>query len=289
MKKQSFIAILLTVLMSLTGAKAFAYDIAVANNDGVTIYYKWANEEKTELSVSSHGGYNYSGNVIIPKSVVYEGNTYRVTSIGDRAFQNCSGLTTITIGSGVKNIGSQAFAKCAELADVYCYAETVPTTNTDAFEESYINYATLHVPTASIDAYKAVEPWASFKTIMGLDGTMPEEPEVKKCATPTISIVDGELEFSCETEGVEYVSEVTSKEVKKYYDSKVKISGTYTVSVYAMKTGWENSDVATLEFTVGADGTGVLGDVNGDGIVDVSDYIGVANIILTGTVDGKKE
>ena len=32
-----------------------------------------------------------------------------------------------------------------------------------------------------------------------------------------------------------------------------------------------------------------LGDVNGDGVVDVSDYIGVANIILTGTVDGKKE
>ena len=46
MNKQSFITILLTVLMSMTGAKAFAYDIAVANSDGITIYYNWANEEK---------------------------------------------------------------------------------------------------------------------------------------------------------------------------------------------------------------------------------------------------
>lgn len=32
---------------------------------------------------------------------------------------------------------------------------------------------------------------------------------------------------------------------------------------------------------------GNLGDVNGDGIVDVSDYIGVANLILFGTIDGR--
>ena len=109
---------------------------------------------------------------------------------------------------------------------------------------------------------------------MGLDGTLPEEPEVKKCATPTISIVDGELEFSCETEGVEYVSEVTSKEVKKYYSDEVSIVGIYTVSVYAMKTGYDNSDVATKEFTVGADGE--VCDVNHDGKVDVAD---IATII----------
>jgi hypothetical protein len=68
---------------------------------------------------------------------------------------------------------------------------------------------------------------------------------------------------------VEYVSEVTSKEVKKYYDSKVKILGTYIVTVYAMKAGYDNSDVATLEFTIGAGGK--VCDVNKDGKVDVGD------------------
>ena len=48
MNKQSFITILLTVLMCMTGAKVFAYDFAIANSDGATIYYSLANEEKTE-------------------------------------------------------------------------------------------------------------------------------------------------------------------------------------------------------------------------------------------------
>lgn len=43
MNKQSLITILLTVLMSMTGAKVFAHDIEAANDDGITIYYVWIN------------------------------------------------------------------------------------------------------------------------------------------------------------------------------------------------------------------------------------------------------
>ena len=102
MNKQSFITILLTVLMSMAGAKAFAHDIEVANSYGVTIYYVWTNN-KTELAVSCRGryynsySYEYSGNVVIPSSVVYNGNTYSVTSIVSKAFSYCSGLTSVTI------------------------------------------------------------------------------------------------------------------------------------------------------------------------------------------------
>lgn len=197
-----------------------------------------------------------------------------VTSIVNKAFYGCSGLTSVTIGNRVENISSQAFANCQELTDVYCYAENVPSTNTDAFADSYINYATLHVLTASIDAYKAVEPWKNFKTILGLDGTMPEEPETPKCATPTIAFVDGKLRFSCETEGVEFVSEVTVGDAKKNYSSEISLTGIYKVSVYATKAGYDNSDVATLEFTLGTGGE--VCDVNKDGIVDVAD---IATII----------
>ena len=91
MNKQSFITILLSVLMSMTGAKASAHDISVKNTDEVTIYYVWTNNN-TELAVSYQGRYNYensnaySGNVVIPSSVVYNGNTYPVTSIDGSAF-----------------------------------------------------------------------------------------------------------------------------------------------------------------------------------------------------------
>ena len=166
-------------------------------------------------------------------------------------------------------IGKLAFARCPELTSMYCYAQKVPSTEANAFDGSNIKNATLYVPVASIQTYKAKEPWKSFKTIVGLDGTMPEEPETKKCATPTICFVDGKLEFSCETEGVEFVSEVTSKEVKMYYGDEVAIGGNYTVSVYATKAGYDNSDVATLEFTAGAGGD--ICDTNRDGTVDVAD------------------
>ena len=66
------------------------------------------------------------------------------------------------------SIGTEAFAKCSELLDVYCYAEKVPSTESDAFDDSYPEDATLHVPDASIDSYKATAPWSSFGKIVGL-------------------------------------------------------------------------------------------------------------------------
>ena len=85
-----------------------------------------------------------------------------VTSIGKEAFGGCSSLTAITLPKSVSRIGSNAFANCPELTDVYCYAEKVPTTDTNAFEGSYIEYATLHVPTNAVASYKTTAPWSSF-------------------------------------------------------------------------------------------------------------------------------
>ena len=95
-----------------------------------------------------------------------------VKRIGWDAFSGCSGLTSVTIGSGVKYINGNAFANCPELLDVYCYAEDVPDTQIDAFDGSYPENATLHVPDASIDSYKASAPWSGFGKIVALT---PEE------------------------------------------------------------------------------------------------------------------
>ena len=76
------------------------------------------------------------------------------------------------IGNGVSRIWRRAFANCPELTDVYCYAEKTPDTSYDTFDGSYIEYATtLHVPKGCTDAYKSVEPWKSFKTIVEDGGT----------------------------------------------------------------------------------------------------------------------
>lgn len=98
-----------------------------------------------------------------------------VTSIGPEAFEDCRGLTSVTIGSGVETIGLGAFAYCPELLDVYCHAETVPDTQSDAFDGSYPEYVNLHVPDASVEDYRTTAPWSQFGKIIGLSG---EEPEV---------------------------------------------------------------------------------------------------------------
>ena len=89
-----------------------------------------------------------------------------VTTIGNIAFEGCSKLTTVMIGSGIQEIKSNSFLNCGELTDVYCFAEDIPTTVSNAFENSYVNYATLHVPASSVSAYSSSAPWSGFGEIV---------------------------------------------------------------------------------------------------------------------------
>ena len=172
-----------------------------------------------------------------------------VTSIGGGAFRNCNSLTSITIGSGVKNIDGYAFGNCPELTDVYCLAVNVPSTGTNAFDDSKVEYATLHVPDESLQAYKETEPWSKFGTIVGLSGGTPETP---KCATPTISYGGKKLMFVCDTEDVEFVTEIKDADIGKFFDDKISLTATYEISVYATKAGYDNSNVATATLVWGS-------------------------------------
>ena len=111
-----FLHIFLTMLLCFVGTKTYAYDIAVPNSDGVTIYYNYINDG-TELEVTS-GGNKYSGVVNIPSQVTYQGETMSVTSIGTGAFYVCSGITSVTIPNSVTSIGLEAFEGCSGLTSV---------------------------------------------------------------------------------------------------------------------------------------------------------------------------
>ena len=191
-------------------------------------------------SVTSIGEYAFrdcSGltSVTIPNSV---------TSIEGGAFYGCSGLTSVTIPNSVTSIGGWAFRGCVLLENVYCYAENVPYTDDSAFYDSDIEYSTLHVPGSALSSYKTTTPWSGFGTIKALEGT---EAETKKCEKPIISYNNGELEFTCSTEGVEFASEIKCDDVNKFNTSKVSLSACYDISVTATKAGYDNSDVATAK------------------------------------------
>ncbi|MCR5680226.1 MAG: leucine-rich repeat domain-containing protein [Prevotella sp.] len=122
MKKYHF-TVLLAMLLSILGTKTFAHDIEAKNAEGVTIYYVWTNNN-SELAVSCQGdGYyiisdEYSGNLIIPDSVTYNGKTYCVTSIDSYAFAECRGLTSVTLPNSVMFISHGAFEDCSGLTSV---------------------------------------------------------------------------------------------------------------------------------------------------------------------------
>ena len=114
MKRTIFL--MLAVLLSGLSASAYAFKVdGIAynkNGDGKSVYV-------------SYGG-DYTGPVTIPERVTYDGATYSVTSIGEFAFKDCTGLTSVTIPTSVTSIGEEAFRGCTGLTSV-----TIPNSVTE--------------------------------------------------------------------------------------------------------------------------------------------------------------
>ena len=114
----------LAVLLSLP---MLAVEVEI---DGIN--YELVVKAKQATVIAKTSG-KYSGEVVIPESVEHEGTAYSVTSIGDYAFCNCSGLTSVTIGNGVTSIGEFAFYGCSDLTSV-SIPNSVTSIGASAFE-----------------------------------------------------------------------------------------------------------------------------------------------------------
>ncbi len=121
MKIKNILSFLLTMFMSMMGINTFAYDIAVENADGVTIYYNFINNNELELEVT-YLSYNnpstYNGDVVIPEEIIYMNMKRKVTRIGSYAFQNSTNLTSVTIPNSITSIFEGAFKNCSNLASM---------------------------------------------------------------------------------------------------------------------------------------------------------------------------
>ena len=268
---------LLLLAMILLPLVASAHDIEVKNADGVTIYYNYFNNG-TELEVTFLGRNHFSspnvyqGNVAIPEEVTYMNRTrkvtsigeyafcqcsnltsvtipYSVTSIGAEAFSGCSGLTSVTIGSGVTRIGDAAF-NGADIPTVISLIEnpfkiTGKTSSTRTFTQNTFLNATLYVPKGTIDKYKATDGWKDFVFIEEENGSGGDTPTTQKCEKPTISYENGKLTFSSATDGAVCQYSITDTDIKAGSGNEVQLGVTYNISVYATKSGYDNSDVAT--------------------------------------------
>ena len=100
---------------SLAGVAASAQTFEV---DGIN--YNVLSEAEGTVEVTSGG---YSGDVVIPGEVTYDGRDYAVTTIGDHAFHTCFDLTSVEMPT-VTTIGDHAFHTCFDLTSVEMPAVT---------------------------------------------------------------------------------------------------------------------------------------------------------------------
>lgn len=176
------------------------------------IYYNFDVENKT-ATVTNNGSDepwnnpSYTGDVVIPASVEYEGYTFNVVAIGESAFNMCWEVTSVIIPEGVVRIETEAFAECefnsitlpTSIQSIASYAfnygmmpinnitllsPTPPTIGDRAFGYTYSEYdemtCTIHIPCGTLETYLAGEGWAPLST---QDGLYIKEPDPENTLT----------------------------------------------------------------------------------------------------------
>ena len=115
--------ILLTLFAAMLALPSLARDIEYPY-EGQTLTYTVINEEAKTVRTksgdygSSAAGNEVSGNLVIPSQITDGDEIYEVIEIGNYAFRNCSGLTSITIPGSLTSIGQQAFRNCIGLTSI---------------------------------------------------------------------------------------------------------------------------------------------------------------------------
>ena len=115
MKEHFYTFIFAMAFVFFYGLSVMAYDFEYDN-----LYYNVISEYERTVEVTNDGyfSYKYAGDIVIPPTVVNDGNTYTVVSIGSSAFSMCSDLTSIEIPGSVKSMGNNAFYMCENLTSV---------------------------------------------------------------------------------------------------------------------------------------------------------------------------
>lgn len=91
--------------------------------------------------------------------------------IGPYAFSGCSGLTSLTLPAGITSIGSRAFWNCSRLTSIYVYAEKVPEISGNVFAGFDAQKCTLYVPMGTYDDYLISDFGNYFENIVEFDAT----------------------------------------------------------------------------------------------------------------------
>ena len=184
----------------------------------------------------------YTGDVSIPETITSDGKTYQVTSIGEGAFMMCPDLTSVTIPETVTKIGQMAFLGCTSLTSV-----SIPNSVTEIGLWAFGGCSGL---TSVTIGSGVVSMENAFNNCTGITSVT--------CIATTPPILWGTNDFA-----------------DVVYSNATLYVPYASVSAYRAAVGWK--DFAHIE---GIIDNFILGDLNFDGVLDVSDVTAMISLVL---------
>ena len=107
-----------------------------------------------------------------------------MTEIEQDVFYNCSGLSSVTIGNNVNNLGEEVFGGYSKLLMVKSFIESPNHIYTNVFTENTYRQGTLYVPEGKERVYSRFDGWRNFLNIVEMSS---EEMNVNDISTDVIA------------------------------------------------------------------------------------------------------
>lgn len=187
-----------------------------------------------------------------------------LVSIGEMAFANCYGLTSVKLPESLKftdyacfkmctdlrevdlpstliSLGGFTFRYCGALKNIYCRAQVPPTADDSDFgivyNQEYLQIdmqggpdteeCVLHVPVGTEELYRNAPGWKLFKNIAAIDDTTDVQDIVNENEIISYRVEEGTLSVTCHTGDIIGVYDINGISLDK---KEISTSGEYRYS-----------------------------------------------------------
>ena len=243
--------------------EALHYDFVV---NGIYYNHVYNSSTAAEVTYRDSRHNSYSGDVVVPAQVTYEGVTYNVTEIANEAFLRCEGMTSISLPESITAINYGSFNMCSSLTSIML-PNSLTAISSNAFRNCYaLTSITIPDNVTGMGTHAFAYCGALTSITIG---------------TNVVNI--GANAF----EGCDVLSNVTCLATTpptiqsntftsdQYENATLKVP---TVSPYQAAEHWQNF--------LHIEGLNPPGDTNGDGDVNIADVTSLVDLLLTGNATG---
>ena len=244
---------LVTIVFMLIGwLPSLAHDFEV---DG--IFYNKTSGKTAAVTYKGDSFYSYSneysGDIVIPSSVNYNGINYDVTSIGGAVFHSCSSLTSVVIPNSVTSIGDHAFCQCDRLTSIQ-----IPNSVTSIGRQAFYRCSSLtsiQIPNSVTSIEDEAFIYCSSLTSIEIPNSVTSIGNRAFCACSDLtSVVIGNSVTSIEDEAFKNCSSLTSIVVdtgNTKYDSRNDCNAIIETASNTLIAGCQNTIIPNSVTSIG--------------------------------------